>query len=190
MFRHLLIVSFIVIMAGCPSPQINPVEGKKLLIIAGEGLNTTYKGSPAANDFMFDVSKTFATSLGTQLEAFGFESYLFLSINSKTYKQEYQRAVNRLMTDGTIDGIAEIKVLHVKDEMTNEISLSASYFTTEPWIKNCDLRTSKNCHSVTLLDKIGNQKYLIVDQQTEKFNKTPVSEMVTDTALFIYRAEQ
>ncbi|MCK8043397.1 hypothetical protein MSG37_00730 [Shewanella sp. 1CM18E] len=189
MFRKLLIASFMLFMAGCANPQNNTVEGKKLLIIAGEGLNTTYENSLAANRFLFEVGNTFATDLGLQLEELGFDSYLFVSKDSATYKQEYQRAVNRLMTDETIDGVAEIKVLHTKNESTNEIALYATYFTTDLMVKGCDLRTSKNCYSVKELDKIGDKIYQIVDQQTEQFNTTPVSEMVMDTALFIYRAE-
>ena len=189
MFRKLLIVSFIVIMAGCASHKNNTVEGKKLLIIAGEGLNTTYENNPAANGFLFEVGKTFATDLGLQLEELGFDSYLFISKDSATYKQEYQRAVNRLMTDETIDGVAEIKVLHTKNDKINEIALYATYFTTDLMVKGCDLRTSKNCYSVKELDKAGDNIYQIVDQATEQFNTTPVSEIVMDTALFIYRAE-
>ncbi|MGS0824782.1 hypothetical protein ACVBIO_03135 [Shewanella sp. 0m-8] len=189
MLRNFFIVCFILIMAGCASPQINSVQGKKLLIIAGEGLNTTYEDSPAANGFLFEVGKTFATDLGHKLEEFGFESYLFVSKDSATYKQEYQRAVNRLMTDETIDGVAEIKVLHTKDGKVNEIAVYATYFTTDLMTKGCDLRTSKNCYSVKILDKVGDRKHLIVDQATGNFNETPVSEMVMDTALFIYRAE-
>ncbi|MGS0682857.1 hypothetical protein ACVBIL_17095 [Shewanella sp. 125m-7] len=189
MLRNLLLISFIVILAGCASPQTNTVEGKKLLIVAGNGLNTTYEDSPAANGFLFEVSETFATDLGNKLEEFGFESYLFVSKDAATYKQEYQRAVNRLMTDETIDGVAEIKVLHTKDGKVNEIAVYATYFTTDLMTKGCDLRTSKNCYSVKILDKVGDRKHLIVDQATGNFNETPVSEMVMDTALFIYRAE-
>ncbi len=189
MFGKLLVVSFMLFMAGCASPQNNTVEGKKLLIIAGEGLNTTYENSPAANGFLFEVGNTFATDLGLQLEELGFDSYLFVSKDSTTYKQQYQRAVNRLMTDETIDGVAEIKVLHTKNDKVNEIALYATYFTTDLMVKGCDLRTSKNCYSVKELDKIGDKIYQIVDQKTEQFNTTPVSEMVMDTALFIYRAE-
>ncbi|GIU12690.1 hypothetical protein [Shewanella sp. MBTL60-007] len=189
MLRHLLFASLFIIMAGCASPQNNTVEGKTLLIIAGEGLNTVYEASPAANGFLFEVGSTFATELGKKLEEFGFESYLFVSKDSGTFNQQYQRAVNSLMTDGTIDGVAEIKVLHTKNDKVNEIALYTTYFTTDPFTKGCDLRTSKNCYSVKLLDKIGVRKHLIVDQATESFNDTPVSEMVTDTALFIYRAE-
>lgn len=189
MFRHLLLASLFIIMAGCASPENNMVEGKTLLIIAGEGLNTVYEDSPAANGFLFEVGSTFATELGKKLEEFGFESYLFVSKDSSTFNQQYQGAVNRLMTDATIDGVAEIKVLHSKDAKVNEIALYATYFTTDSLIKGCDLRTSKNCYSVKQLDKVGDRKHLIVDQASKRFNDTPVSEMVTDSALFIYRAE-
>ncbi|ABV86648.1 hypothetical protein [Shewanella pealeana] len=189
MLRNLFLVTFIIIMTGCASPQTNTVQGKKLLIVAGNGLNTTYEDSPAANGFLFEVGETFATDLGNKLEEFGFESYLFVSKDAATYKQQYQRAVNRLMTDETIDGVAEIKVLHTKDAKVNEIAIYATYFTTDLMTKGCDLRTSKNCYSVKTLDKIGDRKHLVVDQATQSFNDTPVSEMVTDTALFIYRSE-
>ena len=189
LLRSVFAVSLLVLLAGCSNPKLDNADGKRVLVIAGDGLNSSYD-NPNANAFFHDVSKTFATKLGLKLEEFGLESYLFVSNNADTYQDQYQKVINSVLSEGMIDGIVQVEVLHSKDESTNEIALYATYFSTEPWLENCSARNMQTCHKTTKLAKVEAMKYLITDETTGEFNDTPIDATVTNMALFVYRAEQ
>lgn len=190
MLRNLLAISLFAMLAGCTNPQIDNAEGKRVLIVAGEGMNSTYENHPSANAFMHDVGKTFATDLGLKLEEFGVEPFLFVSTNSATLQQQYQRAINSMLADGKVDGITKVEVQHTKDEQTNEIALHVTYFTTEPWVRACERNLINKCNKASSIKEVGTMKYVVVDGKTQQFNETPINKTVTNMALFIYRAEQ
>ena len=187
--HKLLLVALVALLAGCSNPQIDNAQNKRVLVVAGDGLNSSYD-NPNANAFFHEVSKTFATKLGSKLEEFGLESYLFVSNNADTYKEQYQKVINSVLSEGMIDGIVQIKVLHTKDATTNEIALYATYFPTEAWLENCNVKNMQTCRKTTRLAKAGEMKYSITDEKTGEFNQTPIDETVTNMALFVYRAEQ
>ncbi|MGF1725610.1 hypothetical protein [Photobacterium nomapromontoriensis] len=190
MLRNLLVISVLAILAGCANPKIDNAEGKRVLIVAGEGMNSTYEDQPSANAFLHDVGKTFATDLGLKLEEFGVEPFLFVSKDSATLQQQYQRVINRMLESGKVDGIAKVEVLHTKDEQTNEIALHVTYYTTEPWVRACERNLTNKCNKVSSIKEVGTMKYVVVDGKTQQFNQTPINKTVTNMALFIYRAEQ
>ena len=189
LLRSVFAVSLLVLLAGCSNPKLDNADGKRVLVIAGDGLNSSYD-NPNANAFFHDVSKTFATKLGLKLEEFGLESYLFVSNNADTYQDQYQKVINSVLSEGMIDGIVQVEVLHSKDESTNEIALYATYFPTEAWLENCNAKNMQTCRKTTRLAKAGEMKYLITDETTGEFNDTPIDATVTNMALFVYRAEQ
>ena len=189
LLRSVFAVSLLVLLAGCSNPKLDNADGKRVLVIAGDGLNSSYD-NPNANAFFHDVSKTFATKLGLKLEEFGLESYLFVSNNADTYQDQYQKVINSVLSEGMIDGIVQVEVLHSKDETSNEIALYATYFPTEAWLENCNAKNMQTCRKTTRLAKAGEMKYLITDETTGEFNDTPIDATVTNMALFVYRAEQ
>ncbi|WP_434996502.1 hypothetical protein ACRZ5S_07350 [Vibrio scophthalmi] len=189
LLRNIVAVTLFALLAGCSNPQIDNAQNKRVLVVAGDGLNSSYD-NPNANAFFHEVSKTFATKLGSKLEEFGLESYLFVSNNADTYKEQYQKVINSVLSEGMIDGIVQVRVLHTKDATTNEIALYSTYFPTEAWLENCNVKNMQTCRKTTRLAKAGEMKYSITDEKTGEFNQTPIDETVTNMALFVYRAEQ
>ncbi|KLV05186.1 hypothetical protein ABT56_12440 [Photobacterium aquae] len=189
--RNILIALIISGLFGCSSTHSDNIKGKRLLIIAGDGLNSTYDNNPAANGFMHEAGKTFATQLGKQLEKIGFDSYLFVSTNESTFNEQYQNVINNLLAnDGKIDGIAQIAVIHTKNDQRNDIAIHATYFTTESMMENCNFRMSSTCHDVSRISDANKKTYSVIDGKTQRFNETPIGDMVTDMALLIYHAER
>ena len=190
LLRNVFAVSLLALLAGCSNPRMDNAENKRVLVVAGDGLNSSYEGNSNANAFIHDVSKTFATKLGLKLEEFGLESYLFVSNNADTYQEQYQKVINSVLAEGMIDGIVQVEVLHSKDESINEIALYATYFPTEAWLEDCNAKNMQTCRKTTRLAKAGEMKYSITDEKTGGFNDTPIDDTVTNMALFVYRAEQ
>ena len=109
---YFIISAAFVVAAGCKSivPKPESVDTNKLgvLIIAGEGLNTTY-ADLKASAVAFTVSINFAEQLHKELTSRGIPTQIYFNRDKTILPTEY---VAELIANNKRDGLIQIQYIH------------------------------------------------------------------------------
>ncbi|MEW5757430.1 MAG: hypothetical protein AB1810_14130 [Pseudomonadota bacterium] len=123
----ILLMLFAVFAVGCssqPSQVHNPhrsIDG--VLIVAGEGLNSTYEDI-RMNNSLFLYSQKVAESLGEEIVKTQTQAQYFINIDKSL---KIVNIVGEILSKNKRDGLAQVSIDHVKNDKENNIYLAIVY---------------------------------------------------------------
>lgn len=163
----------LLLLAGCASKPINEApQLTKVLVITGEGLNTSFKDDPKASSFLFSVGSDFAEHLTEDLKVLGAKPQLFLLKDANTRPIEM---VRKLLQKNEQDGL--IQVIVKKYNKNNELHfhLEAEYL---PLLKV----TLENGSTQYTFGKGFKERYNLMSKNKKEFSKTTPKQMANNFA--------